>query len=505
MKMKQPTALIILDGLGYREQHEHNAVTQADTPTLAFLHEHYPHKLIKASGEAVGLLDGTVGNSEVGHLTIGTGRTIKQPSVQITELINTNKLAQLPIIHDTLIQHAKTQKTLHILGLLSQAGVHAQLEHLLAFIDAAHAASVAHIALHCFLDGRDSPPRSATQFLQKLENHIRTIPQAYIATICGRFYAMDRNQEWERTHRTYQMLTQPQTILFPNWQTALDVYYKQNIYDEFIPPTQLTHAGVIHDGDGIILTNFRPDRARQLVHAFLDEPFTHFKRTKLQLAFFITPGIIDPTVVTQTILAPQPLSNTLMDVLHEHGLHSMAIAETEKYAHVTYFFNAGRERQHETEQWIIIPSISARTYEQFPCMRAPEITTAILDSLKNDPQNFYVINYANPDMVGHSGNELATIKAIECLDRQLAQLYHAIVEERDGTIYLTADHGNAEFMYDEAIQQPHTAHTSNPVEFFVINKKTKNKSLTLPLHGLKDIAPFILKEFGLPIPLQMGP
>ncbi len=502
--MNRPTALIILDGLGYRKAHAHNAVARAHTPTLAFVREHYPCVHIKAAGSAVGLREGTVGNSEVGHLTIGTGRIIQQPSVLLDKLIAQKKLIKLPVIYDNFCALARTQQTLHCLGLISDAGVHAHIDHMLAIVDVAQACHIKHIALHCFLDGRDTPPRSAATYLEKIQNHLRHAPNAFIASICGRFYAMDRNKEWARTQQAYAMLTQKENMTFSNWRTALDHYYAQNITDEFVPPTQLDHRGIIQDGDGIVFTNYRQDRARQLVHAFLDEPFQHFRRVHKKLTFFITPTLIDPSAVTETILDQAPIAHTLMDILHEHGITSMAIAETEKYAHVTYFFNAGREEPYATEQWKIIPSITARTYEQHPCMRAPEITHAVLESLVQTPRDFYVINYANPDMVGHSGNQQATIQAIECLDHQLKKLLDAFVNDRHGTIFLTADHGNAELMYDEVNKQPHTAHTTNPVEFFFISQQTFDKKIQLPLTGLKDIAPFILQQFHVPVPLQMA-
>lgn len=501
--MKHPKALIILDGFGHSAQHEHNAIARAQAPTIEYFRQHYPHTLLQASGAAVGLLDGVVGNSEVGHFTIGTGRITIQPSFHISHLLEQKKLENIPVIAQNFAHISQTGNTLHIMGLVSDGAIHAHIDHMIAFIDYAHHAGIKHIALHCFLDGRDSPPRSAPTYLIKLQNHIRHIPQAFIADITGRFYAMDRNKEWSRTEQTYHILTQEEPVKFQSWQEAIQAYYAQDITDEFIPPTQLNHEGIIRDGDGIILTNYRPDRARQLLHAFLQTTFTPFARTTKKLAFFITPTVIDPAIATEALLQAPDLTNTLMDVLHEHGITSMNIAETEKYAHVTYFFNAGREEPYETECWHIIPSISARTYEEFPCMRAREITQYVLQSLKEDTRDFYVINFANPDMVGHSGNEAATIKAIECLDKQLKRLYQEIVVNRCGTIYLTSDHGNAEYMWDTQNNQPHTSHTHNPVDFFVINDACKNKKILLDLAGLKDIAPFILRDLKIPIPIQM--
>ena len=495
--------LVILDGVGYRKETKYNAVAQANTPTLDYLRTHYPHTLIKASGQAVGLLPNMMGNSEVGHLTIGSGRATNQPIKLMNNLIDTHKLEKLPLIHDSFTYLAKENKTLHLIGLLSDAGVHSHIKHLFALIDIAHQYNIKKIAIHPFLDGRDTPPQSASTYLEQLETHIKPINGAYIASLCGRFYAMDRNQEWNRTKQAYDMLTQEEPIKFNSWNNALQSFYKENITDEFIPPTQLTHDEIIHKHDGIIFFNFRSDRARQLTQAFIDPTFNKFKTKNLELAFFITPTQYDSTLPTQVLLERPIINNTLSDVLHQHNLTTFAIAETEKYAHVTYFFNAGRETLYETETHTLIPSITAQTYKDIPEMQADEITKMVLLSLKNDPKGFYLINYANPDMVGHSGDLQATIKAVECLDRQVKKLYETVVEKMNGTLYITADHGNAEVMWDEEHNQPHTAHTTNPVEFILINQAVKDKPTNLPLTELKNIAPFILEKMKIPVPKEM--
>jgi len=501
--MQAPTVLVILDGLGYRKETAYNAVAQAHTPTLDELLAHYPHTLLQASGCAVGLLPGVVGNSEVGHLTIGAGRVVPQPIALMDELINSGGLCKHAVLANNFAHLALSDHTLHIMGLLSDSGVHAHERHLYALVDCARDYGIKHIAIHCFLDGRDSPPQSAAVYLERLEQRLAHVPGAYIATLCGRFYAMDRNKEWSRTHETYAMLTQQQKIPFATWRQVLAHYYTQNITDEFIPPTQLTHDGVMHDGDGVIFFNYRPDRARQLMKAFVEAGFNQFKRVPVTLAFFITPTVYDKAVPTLALLPTNHVTNTLMNVLCAHNISTFTIAETEKYAHVTYFFNAGREGLYSNETRVVIPSISAQTYKDVPCMRAPEITQRVLASLQGSCKDFYLINYANPDMVGHAGDVQATIKAVECVDKQLAQLYAMVVGQLHGTLYITADHGNAELQWDEVAQQPHTAHTTNPVEFIMVSQAMRDKKYTLPLQGLKDIAPFILRNRGIAVPHEM--
>ena len=502
--MKAPTVLTILDGLGYREEKKYNAVAQAKTPTLNYLKEHYPHTIIQAAGTAVGLRPGMMGNSEVGHLTIGTGRIIEQPIRRIDNLIDSKQLEHLPFIKNHFTHLAQTGKCLHLLGLISDAGVHSDIKHLYAFITIAHNYHIKKIIIHPFLDGRDTPPESATTYLTELDHHIATIPEAKIASICGRFYAMDRNQEWDRTKEAYDMLTEKMPLEFTTWQTALNYYYDHHVTDEFIPPTQLDHE-IVDDGDGILFFNFRPDRARQLTEAFIDKTFNRFPIKKLNLAFFITPVEYAKNIKTESILPTEPIKHTLMEILAEHNFSTFAIAETEKYAHVTYFFNAGRETKYPRENRIIIPSITAETYKDIPEMQADKITKTVINSLEHDPHDFYLINYANPDMVGHSGDFEATVKAVESVDRQLKKLYEQVVEKMNGTLYATADHGNAETMWDEKSNQPVTSHTNNPVEFIFVNQSIKDKKIVLSLRGLKDIAPFILENLKLPIPTEMKP
>ena len=314
---------------------------------------------------------------------------------------------------------------------------------------------------------------------------------------------MDRNKEWDRTKETYDMLTEKMTLKFTSWQTALDYYYKKQITDEFIPPTQLNHE-IVENGDGILFFNFRPDRARQLTAAFIDKNFNKFPIKNLELAFFITPVEYAKNLTTDFILPNEQIQQTLMEILAHQHLSTFTIAETEKYAHVTYFFNAGRETKYPKEDRVIIPSITTTSYKNIPEMQANKITETVLHSLKENPHNFYLINYANPDMVGHSGDFEATVKGVECVDDQVKKLYEHVVEKMNGTLYITADHGNAEMMWDEEHNQPQTSHTNSPVEFIFINQAVKDKKIDLPLKGLSNIAPFILKNLGLPVPQEMS-
>ena len=497
----KPVALVILDGYGYRKETDYNAIAQARKPTLDALLETYPHTLLEASGTAVGLLPGYIGNSEVGHLTMGAGRIIEQPVTMIHNAIQDGSFFTNPILKKSLQQLPKTKK-LHIMGLLSDGGVHSHIDQLWAFMKAAHDSGIEHIVVHPFLDGRDVAPQSAVFYLNKLQDCIDTYG-GIIGSIHGRFYAMDRDNNWERTALSYHVLTQTEPIRFADWQSALDYYYAHEIIDEFIPPTQLTHDGIVTDGDGIIFINYRPDRARELTQSFIDPTFNAFERRQLNLAFFITPTDYGLAVHTTVLFDQKPITHTLKEILSDAGQTIFTIAETEKYAHVTYFFNGGKEEAVPHESRVLIQSIRAKNYVEHPEMSAQEITDTVLESLKTNPADFYLINYANADMVGHSGDFQATIKAIECLDKQIKQLLDVIVIKMGGTLYITADHGNAEEKWDYQANQARTAHTANMVPFVMAKVGLEHIHVKLPLHTLADIAPFILSNMGLQIPHEM--
>ncbi len=530
MKPHTPLALVILDGFGIAEPNPGNAVTSAKTPTLDQLMKNYPHTQLKASGSAVGLPDGVVGNSEVGHMTIGTGQIIKQALTIINDAIADGSFFTNERLMRPLKQLALSGKTSHIIGLLSDAGVHGTMNHLIAYAQAAESAGVKKIVIHPILDGRDVPPKSAAHYLTDLEKELQNIPHAHIGTLSGRFYAMDRNRNWDRTCKTYEALKTPN--LYPNftlfhlgpehsmrgvssWQKTLDAWYATGESEEFLPPITLSHF-VIESGDGVILANFRPERMRQLYDLLTGQAPTNCAQPTVNLSFCLTAvkytdsdtsalfEIEKPSVLHLSGRSARQVTQdrtTLKQELSKAGYSIFSIAETEKYAHVTYFFDAGNDKPYPHEQQILIPSIKARTYIDYPCMSAPEITQAVIHSLENNPADFYLINYANGDMVGHSGSLPAAIKAVECLDKQIGDLYREFVQKRNGVLIITADHGNVEKMIDEH-GNPDTAHTTNDVPFIIVSKNSKQYSLD-GLHGLSDIAPFILHMLDLTTPKIM--
>lgn len=496
MKHQSPHVLIVLDGFGYAAPAEYNAISSAATPTFDKLWHKYPHTLLKASGSAVGLPSGVIGNSEVGHETLGAGRIIKQPSLILNEAIANGNLA-----HNEALLHAfslikQSTNRIHLMGLLSDADVHSDLHHAYAFIRLAHQAGIKEIFVHAFLDGRDVAPRSAAHYLTDLEKTLKEIGAGQLASISGRFYAMDRDHQEERTKACFTMLTQGQAVT-ESWESIIADFYARGLTDEYIKPTLLISQGRIQPHDGILFWNYRPDRARQLTSLLLE--------SSLKPAAFIIPVSYGPTYDQRTIvLFPhKPLKNTLKEVLAAQGETIVSIAETEKYAHVTYFFGGGREKLWQGEEQIMIPSLGTAHYDDTPWMSASAITTAVINHMVTHPADFYLINYANADMVGHTGNIPATIKAVECIDKQLEKLVELVVKEMNGTIYLTADHGNAEEMYDAKTGQPHTSHTTNPVPFIIVRRDLKNVEMPLALTKLSDVAPFILKDMGLPVPYEM--
>lgn len=498
----RPTALIILDGFGYRTEKKFNAIAQAHTPTFDFLLNSFAHTHLKAAGPAVGLLEGQMGNSEVGHLTIGAGRIVPQDIIRINTAIEDGSFFTNQILTDHLSHLASTGKALHIMGLLSDGGVHSHIDHLAACLKAAQQQGVSPVFVHAFLDGRDVPPQSAEVYLKRLDQLLSQY-NAQLASIQGRFYAMDRDDNWDRTKQSYKLLTQPNSApRYQAWQEALAHYYKNNLTDEFIPPTHIAGPHVVQEGDGILFYNFRPDRARQLTRCFVSKTITPFVTKKIPISFFITPTSYNHGDHQTTILfEPHIITETFKEILSKHNKSLFTIAETEKYAHVTYFFDGGREEVFPGETRILIPSIPAQDYSQFPAMSAEGITNAIKHSLEQNSHDFYLANYANADMVGHSGNFEATVKAIECLDAQLAVLYDTFVKKHNGSLYITSDHGNAEEMFDERSGQPKTSHTNNPVYF--IAATNDHEKLPSSLNGLSDIAPFLLKNMEIPVPKKM--
>lgn len=506
-------ALVILDGFGLNPHQQGNAVKNACMPTWDKLWNSYPHTQLEASGEAVGLLPGFIGNSEVGHLTLGAGRVIPSTLKEFHQSLIDGSLYFHPILNKRFSALAQESGRLHLIGLVSDGGVHSHEIHLHALIKRAAELGVQEIFVHAFLDGRDVLPKSASSFLERLDRLFIEVGKGQLASIQGRFFAMDRDNNWERTEQSYRMLTQGNTAIQKSWHQVLESYYAQNITDEFIPPTLLTEEGIIKPHDGVLFFNFRPDRARQMTRTFLDPNFKEFKRTifRKNLAFFITTTRYhyEFSHWDNDILFQEPsVQSTLLDEMHGQTngqLNVFLIAETEKYAHVTYFFRGMREIFKPQETYILVPSIKSKNYIKYPNMSAEKITAQVVKSLKKDAADFYLINYANADMVGHSGDFQATIQACECLDQQLSILYEEIVIKRDGTLFITADHGNAEEKIDTSTGQPLTAHTTNPVPLIMVNQSWVGRSIVRTQNlGLSNVAPTILKHFGLQIPKEMS-
>jgi 2,3-bisphosphoglycerate-independent phosphoglycerate mutase len=467
--MSSLVALIILDGFGYSTDTECNAIYHADTPILDSLLARYPHSLLEASGSAVGLLPGQIGNSQAGHLTIGAGKIIQQDITRVIHAIEDATLFNNRTLTTALMNAKSGNRQVHIIGLLSDAGVHGHEKIIHALLQSTHEHRSPHVYLHVILDGRDVAPKSAAHYLETLD-HWCTQYGGTIATIQGRFYAMDRDRNWQRTQQAYDILTDPIKSSYNTWREALESYYKQGITDEFIIPTRLTAQGIIQPDDLIIFANCRPERMRQLTASFATPEFNHFpvRSYTPQLITLVTYD----TYPTVSVLFPLiTVDNTLKEIIHRSGKSIFTIAETEKYAHVTYFFDGRKDLNLAHETRVRIPSKRLHDYSSYPAMSAPEITAAVVQSLHADPKDFYLINYANADMVGHSGNFQSTIKAIECLDVQIGALYREIVTTRGGALIITSDHGKAEDMCYETVSLPKTRHTTNPVYYLMINCK----------------------------------
>ncbi|MFI4963285.1 MAG: 2,3-bisphosphoglycerate-independent phosphoglycerate mutase, partial [Legionellales bacterium] len=494
MLKKAPLVLMILDGWGYNAHNKHNAIAAAHTPQWDEWWNTCPHILLQASGVPVGLPDAQMGNSEVGHMHIGAGRVIQQDFTRINESIKNKEFAANPILTHTLNQLKHTHKTLHLMGLLSPGGVHSHEDHVFALLELCDTLHFKSVHIHLFLDGRDTPPQSALKSINRLDKQLKAHPVGTINSITGRYYAMDRDSRWERLEPVYSMLTQGLSQhQFNEAQTAIQCYYQENVTDEFIPPTLIGKAKPIEEGDALLFFNFRADRARQLTAAFVDPTFNGFTRSHApKLSAFITMTQYDETLPTTVLFPPQTLRNTLGEVLSAQGLYQLRIAETEKYAHVTFFFNGGNERTFTNEQRILIPSPKVATYDLQPEMSAPELTKTLVKAINSGDYEVLICNYANADMVGHSGNFKATVEAIECLDRCMHQVWQALAQQ-NGQLLITADHGNAEAMFDDNTNQAHTAHTSDPVPFVYVGA---DWHATCAEGSLIDVAPTVLALLG---------
>jgi 2,3-bisphosphoglycerate-independent phosphoglycerate mutase len=508
VKTYRPVVLAVLDGWGCRDDAHGNAIAAARLPHWDGLLERYPHTKLDASGEAVGLPKGVMGNSEVGHMNLGSGRVVPQGVTIIDAAIANGAFAENETLARALAHVRRTGGTLHLMGLLSDGCVHSSIEHLFALVDAAVAAGVP-IAIHCFLDGRDTPPRSATGLVERLERELaRAGRNGSIASITGRYYAMDRDRRWERTQKAYDLLANGRAAHAASEALAgLREAYTRGEDDEFVLPTAIGPARPIEDGDAFVFFNFRPDRARQLTTAFnagtdlyFDDDFGVFPSKRYTEPFFATMTKYDENYTNPVLFGPRPQYDTFGEIVAREGLRQLRLAETEKYAHVTYFFNGGREDQFESEERVLIPSDrSVPTYDLAPAMRAREITDAAVTALDDKRYDAIVLNYANADMVGHTGKWSPTIAGVETIDECLGRLAEASLRA-NALLAITADHGNAEEKLD-ALGNPLTAHTTNPVPFVLVAAGLRG---TLANGGkLGDVAPTLLSLMGLPIPERM--
>lgn len=499
-----PVVLVILDGWGFRTSDSGNAILNARTPIVDSLWAAYPHTTIATSGKAVGLPQGQMGNSEVGHLTLGAGRVVPQELVRISDAAETGELGQRePIVR--LCQVVKDRGgTLHLVGLCSDGGVHSHIEHLFALLEMASQWQLPH-CVHAITDGRDTPPQKGIQFLAELETKIEA-SGGTLATIGGRYYAMDRDRRWDRTEKMYRVMTEDGSGTGQSAVQRLEQSYADGVTDEFVEPTRLA-PGAVEPGDGLIVFNFRPDRSRQLTQALVLPDFTEFERDRIDRLDVVTMTQYEAGLPVSVAFEPQNLDKILGQVISEHGLRQFRIAETEKYAHVAYFFNGGIEQPFEGEDRELIPSPMVATYDQQPEMSAKEVTARAVEAISQRQYSLVVLNYANPDMVGHTGNYDATVKAIETVDTCLGRLLSATITV-GGSALILADHGNAERMWDED-NLPWTAHTTNPVPFILVEgegRKIEGRGNDVHLRKggcLADVAPTILEILQIPQPPEM--
>ena len=491
--------LMILDGFGIRKETYGNAIAAANTPVLDDFFSKYPFITIEASGEPVGLPAGQMGNSEVGHLNIGAGSVVYQNLLKITRSIQSGEFFENPALLSAM-KNAADGHTLHIMGLVSDGGVHSHFEHLKAVIDMAKRNNVKKVVVHCFLDGRDVPPKSAMTWLGTLEEYMATEGIGEIGVISGRFYAMDRDKRWERLVRAYDALTLSEGLTASCSQEAIDASYAKDETDEFVQPT-VVHADPVKSGDSVVFINFRPDRAREITRALVDPDFDGFERkVRLSDLNYVCMAEYDATMPNVTVaFPPQDVDPTLGKTIADLGLRQLRIAETEKYAHVTFFFNGGVEEPNVNEDRILIPSPKVPTYDMQPEMSAPEVASTVIDKIKEGTYDLIILNFANPDMVGHTGVFDAAVSAIETLDGLVGQIAETILA-CDGQILLTADHGNADTMLD-ADGNPVTKHSTAKVPLcHICNEPVPFAKET---GKLADIAPTILTLMGLEVPAGM--
>jgi 2,3-bisphosphoglycerate-independent phosphoglycerate mutase len=493
--------LIVLDGFGCRKEREHNAIAQSQTPVFDRLYAESAWTTLDASGLAVGLPDGQMGNSEVGHLNIGAGRVVDQDIVRISKSIAHHELE-----HNDVFVSAAKGRNVHLAGLLSDGGVHSLQEHLHGMIDAAIASGAENVFVHAILDGRDTPPKSAEKYLKQLIEHIKDKPKAHLATIIGRYFSMDRDKRWERVQRGYDLMTLGVGTETKDPLETMRRFYEQGVTDEFMEPISVltsdgAHLGRVEDGDTLIFFNFRADRMRQIVTAFRDDAFDGFERAVHPNVRLVTMNRYHEKFELPVLYPPVELRNNLGEVVSRAGLRQLRIAETEKYAHVTFFFNGGSDTQFEGEDRILVPSPKVATYDLKPEMSVFEVTDKVVEAIQSKKYDVVIMNIANPDMVGHTGKMDAAIEAVRDTDVAVGRILDA-VKSVDGVALITADHGNAELMFDEKTGQPHTAHTTFPVPLILFDEHKRFGKLR---DGgvLSNVAPTILTILGIDKPAEM--
>ena len=497
----KPVVLLILDGWGHREETADNALAQADLPHWRGLLATCPHTLIHTEGRFVGLPDGQMGNSEVGHMNLGAGRIVYQDLTRVDAAIEDGSFFANAELGAACAAAKASGGTLHVMGLLSSGGVHSHERHLFAMLELAHRAGVPRVAVHAFLDGRDTPPRSAEPSLRALQALCARLGNAHIASVGGRYYAMDRDKRWDRVQRAWDAIVEAKSEQHAgDALAALQAAYARGENDEFVAPTVLDGAAPMRDGDAVVFMNFRADRARQLAAAFVDPAFDGFAARRPALARFVCLSEYDARLPAPVAFGPDDLRHTFGEVVADAGLAQLRIAETEKYAHVTFFFSGGREALFPGEERILIPSPQVATYDLQPEMSCPELTDRLVAAIAGGRFDAIVCNIANPDMVGHSGILEAAILAAQAVDVAIGRIV-AAVRAAGGALVITADHGNLEMMGDPATGQPHTAHTVGPVPLVYVG----DRAATLRAGGaLRDVAPTLLDLLGLPRPADMG-
>ncbi|BCA80989.1 2,3-bisphosphoglycerate-independent phosphoglycerate mutase [Desulfuromonas sp. AOP6] len=504
-RVKRPLALVILDGWGLNDECDNNAVCQAKKPVLDGLFRRYPSTRLTTSGLAVGLPEGQMGNSEVGHLNIGAGRIVYQDFTRISKSISDGDFFQNPVLQQVLEKVKHRGGKLHLMGLLSDGGVHSHNTHLYALVQMAKTVGLTQVCIHAFLDGRDTPPKSGAGYLLDLEKELATLGIGRVATICGRFYAMDRDNRWDRVEKAYRALTLGEGKCSKSSAAAIEEAYAAGQTDEFVEPRVIVPNGqtacTVDPDDGIIFFNFRADRAREITRAFTDTGFSGFTRTKSPaLSDFVCMTEYDETFELPVAFPPESYANLLGEVVSHAGLTQLRIAETEKYAHVTFFFNGGSEKPFQGEDRVLIPSPQdVATYDLKPAMSAPAVTDEVVDRVMSGKYDFIVLNFANPDMVGHTGNLEAATTAMETVDACLGRVVETVLRA-GGCLLITADHGNCEQMTDRS-GHPHTAHTANPVPLLLVDPDLSGATLREGI--LADLAPTILSLLQLEKPDEM--